>query len=397
MLRTRRAQLLAGALATALVAAGCSGDDDATAETTDAGTTTTGSEPEDTTAGAGLDTELASVCPETIAVQTDWHPESEHGMLYHLLGDDYDIDTDLKATRGSLTIGGVDTGVEIEVRAGGPAIGFEPVASQMYADDTLMLGYAGTDGQFLNHETPMLSVLAPMEVWPQIIYWDPDVLPEVDTIAELGEQGVTISYFADAVYTEVLTAQGVLHEDQLDPSYDGTPGRFIAEAQAGRPFAQQGYSSSEPYAYEHLYEEYGKQLEWELIHDTGFRPYTATIAIRPDDLETLRPCLERLVPIMQQATVDYFEDPAATNELIVEVVEAYDSGWEYSLDQAEWAVQAQLEDGIVGNGTNGTVGDIDPARVQSVFDQLQAADLDTGDVTPEATFTNEFIDESIGF
>ena len=34
-------------------------------------------------------TDLASVCPATVAVQTDWFPESEHGALYQMVGDGY--------------------------------------------------------------------------------------------------------------------------------------------------------------------------------------------------------------------------------------------------------------------------------------------------------------------
>jgi len=424
MLRTRRSRLLTATIALGLVAAACGGDDDDAADTTDPATseaptteapsteaptteaptteapsteTLTSAAPDGSAPAGELDTELASVCPEVVPVQTDWHPESEHGMLYHLVGDDYEIDTDQKATRGSLTIGGVDTGIDIEVRAGGPAIGFEPVPSQMYADTSIVFGYAGTDGQFLIHETPVLSVVAPVEIWPQIIYWDADVLPDVETIADLGEEGVTINVFAGGVYPEVLAAQGIVSADQFDPSYDGTPARFIAAAQAGEPLAQQGYASSEPYAYEHVFEEYGKPLKWQLIHDTGFQPYTATLGIRPDELEELTPCLEKIVPIFQQATVDYFADPAATNELIIEVIEAYDSGWEYTIDQAEWAAQAQVEFGIVGNGHDDIAGNIEPARIEEVFAQLQEAGLDTGDLTPDDIYTNEFIDESISF
>ena len=36
---------------------------------------------------------LAGICPETIVIQKDWHPEAEHGALYEMLSkDDYEID-----------------------------------------------------------------------------------------------------------------------------------------------------------------------------------------------------------------------------------------------------------------------------------------------------------------
>ena len=42
----------------------------------------------------------------------------------------------------------------------------------------------------------------------------------------------------DRTYMEWLIAAGVLSNDQVDPSYDGSPARFIAEGN----IAQQGYA-----------------------------------------------------------------------------------------------------------------------------------------------------------
>jgi hypothetical protein len=39
--------------------------------------------------------------------------------------------------------------VNLEVRAGGPAIGFQTVTAQEYQDDSILLGMGGTDDAFL--------------------------------------------------------------------------------------------------------------------------------------------------------------------------------------------------------------------------------------------------------
>src|SRR4051794_14773347 len=72
-------------------------------------------------------TDLAAAgCPDTVVVQTDWNPEAEHGGLYESLGDDYTIDSDNKVVSGTLIDSeGDSTGVKLEIRAGGPAIGFQ--------------------------------------------------------------------------------------------------------------------------------------------------------------------------------------------------------------------------------------------------------------------------------
>ena len=96
-----------------------------------------------TTGAAGGDAaSLAACAPTTVVVQTDWNPEAEHGGLYQLLGPNPSVDTDKKVVTGELMAsGGVDTGVKIEIRVGGPAIGFQQVTAQMYTDDSILLGY----------------------------------------------------------------------------------------------------------------------------------------------------------------------------------------------------------------------------------------------------------------
>jgi len=399
---TRAAALL---FALGLAASACGSDDASTSTTDSEGTeastaTTEGSGTTEastaTSEAAGGAVDLSEACPATVVVQTDWFPEAEHGALYQLLGDDYEIDAEQKVVTGSLTAsGGVDTGVDIEIRAGGPAIGDGNVESVMYTDDAVMLGYATTDGQILTaDETPLLSVMAPLELNPQIIYWDPETYPDVKTLADLGTKGITINVFGGGTFADVFVAKGIWKEDQIDPSYDGSPNRFVAEGN----IAQQGFASAEPWIYKNQVTEYGKDLAFELLNDAGFPVYSQTLGIVPDRLEELTPCLTELIPVIQQATVDYYGDPAATNAKIVETVKVYDTFWTYPAELAEFSVEKQLELGLAGNGPDDTVGNFDTARVQEVIDALTEAKMDfPADITPDDLVTNEFIDESIGF
>jgi hypothetical protein len=316
-------------------------------------------------------------------------------MLYNLLGDDYSVDVDGKVVSGSMVAGGTDLGIDFEVRTGGPAIGFAPVASHMYTDDSIHLGYATTDGQILRIEaTPLLSVMAPLEKNPQIIMWDPEAHPNVDTIADLGDEGVTVNIFGGGTFADVFVAQGIWSADQVDPSYDGSPARFVSEGD----IAQQGFASAEPYTYENVFEEWGKPVEYQLLHDSGFEVYSQTIAIRPDDQADLDACLKQVVPIFQQSVVDYAASPGHANDIIVDAVEKYADFWVYDLALADFSVATQVELGLVSNGPDGTVGNMDTARVQSIIDQLDQAEMEfPAGITPDDVFTNEYIDDSIGF
>ena len=359
------------------------------------GSTTPGGTSATTATGGGA-VDLAGVCPDPIVIQTDWFPEAEHGALYQLVGEGYEVDVDQRIVSGPLVAGGQDTGVTIEVRTGGPAIGDQTVAAVTYADDSITLTYANTEAQVLqDDETPLISVVAPLEINPQIIYWDPETYPDVETLADLGEEGVTINVFGGGVFSEVFVGNGTWTADQVDPSYNGSPARFVAEDGA---IAQQGFASAEPYTYENVVEEWGKPVAYQLLHDAGFQVYSQTLAAREADLEELGPCLERFVPIVQQSAIDFINDPARANAIIIDAVAQYDDFWVYDQGLADYSVETQRELGLVGNGADETLGNMDGERIQTVIDQMRDdAGLEVpDDLVAEDLFTNEFIDPAIG-
>ena len=384
-------RLLALLFAFSLVAAACGGGDSDDAASEESSEEATGGESEEASGGV-----LADVCPSPLVIQTDWHAESEHGALYNLIGEGYTVDTGRSALVGPMELGGESLGIDFEIREGGPAIGFSSPTSIIYSDDSVHLAYVNTDSQILNfNDTPMLSVVAPLEKNPQMIMWDPETYPDVEDLSDLGELGVTINIFAGQTYADVFTALGVLSADQIDPSYDATPARFIAEQ--GK-IAQQGFASSEPYAYKNTYEEWGKDVAFTLLNDNGFPIYSQTIAIKPSDKDAMDACLTELVPIFQQSVVSYHSDPSGANATILDVNEQLDDGWVYTAGNAEFAAGAMAEYGLVGNGPDSTVGNMDTDRIQEMIDNIALAGLEFQDgLTPADIVTNEYIDPSIGF
>ncbi len=426
-MRRRRTTWLAIPVAAALVLAAC-GDDD-TADPSDPGQSTSGTSDQTTGTSTGKSTPgssgaptssstgststgsstgssgggegvLAGICPETVVIQTDWNPEAEHGFTFQLIGDDYEIDAGTFAVRGSLVDSeGNDTGVDVEVRAGGPAIGYETVTSQLYRDEEILLGYIYTDEAIQNAaEFPTVAVEAGMDKNPQIIMWDPETYPDVETIADLGETDATVRYFGGAAYIEYFTGEGILSPDQVDGSYDGTPAAFIADEGAA---GQQGFGSAEPFKYENEFTDWGKPVKYQYINDAGWENYGESLATRPENIETYRECFTELVPMIQQATVDYVNDPTETNELVLEAVEEYDNGWTYTPGVAEYAVETMKTDGLLGNGPDDTIGNFDLDRVTGLIEIATPIYTELGQAPPEGlaaedVVTNEFIDDSIG-
>jgi len=344
----------------------------------------------------------AADCPADIKIQTDWNPEAEHGHLYALLGDDYEIDTTNKTVTGPLMASGEYTGVDVTILAGGPAVGFNQPNQQLYADDSIFMAYVGTDEAIAHSvDLPTVGVFQPLEKDPQMIMWDPETYPDVESIADLGEAGATIRVFPGGVYIDYFVGAGVLSADQIDTTYDGTPAVFVSE---GGKLAQQGFASAEPYIYENEVPEWGKPVKYQLINDAGFPKYAAMMSVRPDDVDTYADCLKLLVPVLQQAEVDYYTDDAvkdATNALILELVDQYDTGWVYSQGVADYSYETMLSDGIVANGPDDTLGNFDDDRVAELFDLVtpiydaQGVQIADG-LAPTDLYTNEFVDPSIG-
>ncbi len=383
----RSGPLAVTAVAAALVLSACGGG------TAEPGAAATPAAP---AAEAGGPLDLSGACPAKVVLQQDWQPEAEHGSMYALVGSDYTIDTSVKSVTGSLVAQGVDTGVDVEVRPGGPNVGFQPVPALMYLDETITVGAVTTDAAIAAAaEQPTVAVASQMTVSPQILMWDPESHPGMTTIREVAATGVPVVTSGDILHA-LLASQGIMRPGQADTSYEGTPARFVSDP----AILQQGFATAEPYVYQNEIAEWGRPVGFEPLANYGFSVYPEALAVRADKLEQLRPCLQKLVPIMQQSQLDYLKNPAPTNRLIVELVEAYQTGWTYSAGVADFSAKAQVEQGFVKNDpASGVFGQFDPGRMQEIVSTFGPILQSQGTITtvpdPSSLYTNEFIDPSI--
>jgi hypothetical protein len=383
----RSGPLAATAVAAVLVLSACGGG---TAESGAAAA------PPAPAAEAGGPLDLSGACPAKVVLQQDWQPEAEHGSMYALVGPDYTIDTGAKSVSGSLVAQGVDTGVDVEVRPGGPSVGFQPVPALMYLDDAIVLGAVTTDAAIAAAaDQPTVAVASQLTVSPQILMWDPESHPGLTTIREVATSGVPVVTSGDII-PALLASQGIMQPGQSDTSYEGTPARFVSEP----AILQQGFATAEPYVYQNEIAGWGRPVGYEPLANYGFSVYPEALAVRADRLEQLRPCLQKLVPIMQRSQLDYLKDPAPTNRLIVELVDAYQTGWTYSAGVADFSAKAQVEQGFVKNDpASGVFGQFDPARMQEIVSTFGPILQSQGTIAtvpdPATLYTNEFIDPTI--
>src|SRR6266498_1561624 len=387
MSRNRTLTLLAGALSLVLAAGACSSSSGNSGGSSSGAPAANGSQ------------SLKGVCPDPVVIQTDWWPEPEHGAAYQLLGAGYQADAGKKKVTGPLVTGGKDTGVRVELRAGGPAIGFQQVSAQMYLDKGITLGFVATDSAAaLSTKQSTLSVVSPLDLNPQMIMWDPQVHPEFHTIADIGQTNTKVLYFKGSTYMDYLVGSGILRSSQIDGSYDGAPDHFVS---SGGKIAQQGFATSEPYVYQNELPQWRKPVAFQLVNDTGYPTYSSALSIRSDAKSQLTSCLQRLVPMVQRAQIDFVKNPDPVNKLIAPVDKDYKSGYPYDAGLAKFTVEQSLKLGIVGNGTDKTLGNFDMSRIKRTIDIVtpifaaQKQPVKAG-LRPEDIATNEFIAPSIG-
>ena len=403
---------MALALSLGLIAAACGDDDNGDAGSTTtapasstAGSTasSTASSTESSTAGStgsssagsssGAAVSLKGDCPDNVVIQTDWWPEAEHGATYELLGEGYKIDADKKIVKGPLVASGHDTGVTVEVRAGGSAISGS-VSAEMVADPSIMFGFANTEGIATNKDIRLISVVAPLEANPQIIMWDPATYPDVKEIKDLQKHNVPVLVFGKGIIARWAISQGIMTDGQFDTSFDGSPDKFIA---ADGKVAQQGFATAEPYKFEHDLPAWNKPVAFQTWFDAGFKSYSQTFAIIRDDKDKYATCLKKLVPVIQQAQVDYITNPDRANAIILDAVKQYNNFWTQSPELMKFSVEQQRKIGTISNGPDQTLGNMEESRIQTNLDQLRKAGIEVpADLKATDTFTNEFIDPSIG-
>lgn len=338
---------------------------------------------------------LRAACGSKIVVQTDWFPEPEHGAVYQLAGTNGTLDKAKGRYTG--TIG--KTGVQLEIRAGGPFTGFQQPISQIYQDQSITLGFATSDEEVqLSKKLPLVSIVAPFEFSPQILMWNPQKL-NISRWQDIGNTNAKVLVFAGGVWIDYLEARGWVRPNQVDTSYDGSPARFVA---SDGSLVQQGFVTSEPYQYQNLIKQYGKPVKFLLLRSSGYVPYPQTLAARAADIKTKAACFKLLVPLVQKAQIDYITNPGPVNAKLEQIVTELNTFWKLSPDGDAFNVATQKKLRLVQNGPNCTLGDFDSKRLQGVINQVlpifKAKGLDTVKDGLKASdiATNQFIDKSIG-
>jgi hypothetical protein len=116
-------------------------------------------------------------------------------------------------------------------------------------------------------------------------------------------------------------------------------------------------------------------------------------------LDELRPCLLALVPLLQQAQIDFVLAPDRTITTILDVVTQLNTSWSQSVELANYAVDALVSLGLISNGDTRTFGDFESPRIDDFITLatpiLREQGLNIPAVSASDVSTNEFLDPTI--
>ncbi len=401
-MKARKSLALLSVASIALLAA-CGSDDDSASESTDAPTEGTTAETEGTAASTG-----DTVCPPKLVIQTDWFPELEHGGTYQLIGPDGTADKDTVSYSGAVqeqyAVGGLE---EIEIKT----VSFDKTNSSILLDGEADMAYINMSDIIKDSAAvDMVAIAKTLDKDPQMIMWDPEQNP-ISAPEDIAASGAQVLHFPGVSYIDYMIGKGYMTEDQSNPSYDGSDAAWVAD---GGNFFQQGFATNEVYKYEN-------EIEWKdgapapvdffTVGDIGFDNYPAAITMMRDKAEELSDCLKVLVPVMQQAWVDYLNDPKPITDAMIEINQVHDGFWTLSEGLNAAGIEL-LEAGctescafggpptpFAGNSPDGTYCSFDEERVQGLYDILAPIYEEQGTEIAESIdgiFTNEYCADAPG-
>jgi hypothetical protein len=359
--------------------------------TTAAPPASTVSAPSSSPSSAASAVSLKGVCPDPLVIQSNWYPEIDHYADYALIGPDGTMD--VKAG----TYSGQVAGITVQVRVGGPFVGYQPDTALMYLHKEIFLADERTDDQITaSGRQPVVAVMAPLQKSPLGIMYDPAHY-NFSTLADVGHSGASVLTALQNTGTDLLTELGYINKSQWSYGWDGSPARFVV---AGGKDVAWDFMDQDVYNYENTITQWHKPVKFLLGADFGYAPYEGSFVVTPTTLQTKSACLQKLIPMMQTADVDFLKNPQPLSNMLIKFAAALKSPTVLSTGLNDFEIKFETDHGMFANGPDGTFGSFDPDRVQKYIDALQPVlKTENANAKPGLTaadlVTNKFLDTSI--
>jgi hypothetical protein len=349
--------------------------------------------------GVGL---VRDGCPADIRIATDDLPRVEWGFLYSLLDPDRLL-VQSHSVSAPLLIDGQPSGSRLTILSGDPDDGVS-ANLDLYDDESILLAAVDTDAAILDAvRAPSVGVFAPTRRDTRMVYWDAEVYPGIRTVQVLGDRltpdssglvpfGLDASdpFTAFAIGTNLVLPEQVVADGPLDAAGFAASNGITAEL---------GDALVDPYLLA-LPTGSPNPIDWQLLDDAGYSRDAGVLSARPQAIVRYADCFEVLVPVLQQALLDYREDSETTNAMLVELSSRFGDDT-YDAAAAAEAFRVLDRGNFVGSGPDRTVGNFDFGRIRDLLKTAVPAWQTAGLTVPsgvaaEDIATNRFIDRSIG-
>ena len=109
----------------------------------------------------------------------------------------------------------------------------------------------------------------------------------------------------------VSDREGLVPESSFDDSFDGSYSRFVADTS----LLQQAFVTETPYRLKSEIKQYGRDVGVILVSQSGYDPYLSSLVRQEEPAHRAHVrASRRLVPIIQQAQIDYIKHPTADEQ-----------------------------------------------------------------------------------
>jgi NitT/TauT family transport system substrate-binding protein len=293
-----------------------------------------------------------------VKFQTDWYPQPEQGGFYNALVKGYYK----------------DEGLDVVIVPGGPYLN----AEQQVATNSAQFGMGSSDRllEAVSNEEPLIAVGATMQHDPQAIMVHDE--SSVHTFADL--EGHAVAVKAGSTWFSYLVKRYKLENVREVPATYSVS-NFLEDP----TYIQQIFVTSEPF----FARKAGARIRTLLISGTGYDPYriffTSTSFLK-DHPELV----EKFVRASLRGWKDYLIDPVMANAAISKLNPAMNQ------DQMQFTYQALKEGKFVTGDDPSQLGQFDPARWTSMYQQLLALTVLKKPIDPTSVYTLNFLHPAPG-
>jgi NitT/TauT family transport system substrate-binding protein len=291
-----------------------------------------------------------------VSLQTDWYPQPEHGGFYDAVAKGYYRDEGLDV---KILPGGAYTSTAALISSG-------KIQFAMDSSDHVMEAIA-------NSSEPIIAIGATMQHDPQGVMVHEE--SPVRTWADLNGKSV-------AVKTGSTWWSFVVHKFHLDKVTERPLTYSVANFVRDPNYMQQCFVTSEPYFANGA----GAKTRVLLTSDAGYQPYRVFIT-STDFLRDHPEVVAKFTRASIRGWKDYMQDPAVANRLIEKLNPAMSRDW------AAYSYK-KLKEGnfITGEDASGAqIGQLDPARWQTLYEQLKELHVLNKDIDPKTAYTTQFL------